>query len=160
MTLNIAIVIALAALGIIFMLIEIFLLPGISIAGIVGGALIVGAVIYAYMFLGTTAGTIVLISSLAVLAIAFIWLVKSRSLQKIGLKTNIEESVDNSDLLKIKVGDKGVSLSRLNPIGKIMVNDTIIEGKSIDGSFIDEDIEVEVVKVETYNVLVKEVKKQ
>lgn len=159
MTLNIAIVIALAALGIIFMLIEIFLLPGISIAGIVGGALIVGAVVYAYLFLGTTAGTIVLISSLAVLAIAFIWLVKSRSLQKIGLKTNIEESVDNSDLLKIKVGDKGVSLSRLNPIGKIMVNDTIIEGKSIDGSFIDEDIDVEVVKVETYNVLVKEVKK-
>ncbi len=159
MTLNIAIVIALAALGIIFMLIEIFLLPGISIAGIVGGALIVGAVVYAYMFLGATAGTIVLVSSLAVLAIAFIWLVKSRSLQKIGLKTNIEETVDNSDLLKIKAGDKGVSLSRLNPIGKIMVNDTIIEGKSIDGSFIDEDIEVEVVKIETYNALVKEVKK-
>ncbi len=158
MTLNITIVIVLAVIGIIFMLIEIFLLPGISIAGITGGALIVGAVVYAYMFLGSTAGTIALISSLAVLAISFIWLVKSRSLQKIGLKTNIEDSVDNSDLLKINVGDKGVSISRLNPIGKIMVNNTIIEGKSIDGSFIDEDIEIEVVKIETYNALVKEVK--
>ncbi len=158
MTLNITIVIVLAVLGIIFMLIEIFLLPGISIAGITGGALIVGAVVYAYMFLGSTAGTIALISSLALLAISFIWLVKSRSLQKIGLKTNIEDSVDNSDLLKINVGDKGVSISRLNPIGKIMVNNTIIEGKSIDGSFIDEDIEIEVVKIETYNALVKEVK--
>lgn len=157
MALNITIVIAIAVLGIIFMLIEIFLLPGISIAGIAGAALIVGAVAYAYIFLGSTAGTIALISSLAVLAIAFIWLVKSRSLQRIGLKTNIEGTVDKSDLLKIKAGEKGVTISRLNPIGKIMVNETIIEGKSIDGSFIDEDIEIEVVKIEIYNALVKQV---
>ena len=36
-----------------------------------------------------------------------------------------------------------------------MVNDVVIEGKSVNGEFIDEDSEIEVVKVETYNVLVK-----
>ncbi len=158
MTLNITIVIAIAALGIIFLLIEIFLLPGISIAGIAGAALLIGGITYAYIFLGGTAGTITLVASLAVLAIAFVWLVKSKALQKVGLKTNIEESVDNSDLLKIKPGNTGVAISRLNPIGKVMVNETVVEGKSIDGSFIDEDVEIEVIKIETYNVLVKKLK--
>jgi len=36
-----------------------------------------------------------------------------------------------------------------------MVNDIVAEGKSVDGEFIEEDSEIEIVKVETSNVLVK-----
>jgi membrane-bound ClpP family serine protease len=63
--------------------------------------------------------------------------------------------VDTSYLQKIGVGDSGVTLSRLNPIGQVLINDVEVEGKSFDGEFLDEDTEIEVVKVETYNVLVK-----
>ena len=56
---------------------------------------------------------------------------------------------------KIAAGDSGVTLSRLNPIGQVVVNDVEAEAKSFDGEFIDEDTEIEVIKVETYNVLVK-----
>ncbi|MFA5649998.1 MAG: NfeD family protein, partial [Proteiniphilum sp.] len=85
----------------------------------------------------------------------FVWLLKSKSLRRIALETNIEDRVDNSHLAKISVGDTGVALSRLNPIGQVLVNDVEVEGKSYDGEFIDEETEVEVVKVKTYNVLVK-----
>lgn len=155
MTFNLIIVIAVVALGIIFMLIEIFLLPGISIAGIAGAIFLIGGIIYSYMFLGNTAGNITLASSAVLLGGTFVWLLKSNSLRKIALETNIEETVDNSDLKRLQAGDVGVAISRLNPIGKIMVNDTVVEGKSFDGEFINEDEEIEVVKVETYNVLVK-----
>ena len=155
MTLHVIVVIALVVLGLLFLLIEIFLLPGISIAGIAGAIFMIGGIVYAYMFLGTTAGNITLATSVVALGGSFVWLVKSKSLQKISLNTNIEDKVDNSNLLKIKAGDTGISLSRLNPIGKVMVNDTEVEGKSISGEFIEEDTQIEVVKVETYNVLVK-----
>lgn len=158
MTLNILIVLVVVALAIIFLLIEIFLLPGISIAGIAGAALLIGGVAYAYMFLGSTEGTITLIGSLVLLAVAFVWLVKSKSLQKIGLKANIDDTVDNSELLKIKPGDTGIAISRLNPIGKVMINDVVVEGKSIDGDFINEESEIEVVQVDTYHVIVKQKK--
>lgn len=58
MTLDLIIVIAVIALGVLFMLIEIFLLPGISIAGIAGAIFLIGGIVYAYIFLGTSAGNI------------------------------------------------------------------------------------------------------
>lgn len=155
MTLHIIVVIAVILLGILFMMIEIFLLPGISIAGIAGAIFIVGGITYSYMFIGSTAGNITLAASAVAMGGSFVGLLKSKSLRKISLDTNIENTVDNSNLLKISVGDTGSTISRLNPIGKVLVNDVEAEGKSFDGEFIEEDTEIEVVKVETYNVLVK-----
>ncbi len=155
MPLDLIIVIALLALGVLFMLVEIFLLPGISIAGIAGAIFLIGGIAYAYLFMGTTAGNISLVASATALGGAFVWLLRSKSLRKISLNTNIESTVDNTNLKKMAVGDIGIALSRLNPIGKVMVNGIVAEGKSVDGEFIDEDTDIEVVKVETYNVLVK-----
>ena len=155
MTFNLIIVAALVILGVVLLLIEFFLLPGISIAGIGGAIFMIGGVIYAYIYLGSTTGTATLVLSLIMLAGAFVWLVKSKSLQKIALTADITETVDNSELKSLKKGDIGVAVSRLNPIGKVMVNDVVVEGKSFDGEFIDEDAEIEVVRVETYNVAVR-----
>jgi len=107
------------------------------------------------MFLGSTAGNITLAGSALLLGGSFVWLIKSNSLRRIALETNIEESVDVSHLKEIEVGDVGVALSRLNPIGQVLVNDVEVEGKSYDGEFIDEETEVEVVRVKSYNILVK-----
>ena len=155
MTLDLIIVIALLVLGALFMLVEIFLLPGISIAGIAGAIFLTGGIAYAYLFMGATAGNISLAASAATLGITFVWLLRSKSLRKISLNTNIESTVDNTSLRKMAVRDTGIAVSRLNPIGKVMVNGVVAEGKSVDGEFIDEDTGIEVVKIETYNVLVK-----
>lgn len=155
MTIHIIVVISVIVLGILFMLIEIFLLPGISVAGIAGAIFLIGGIIYSYMFLGSTTGNITLAASAVALGATFFWLLKSKSLEKISLNTNIDDKVDNSNLLKVAVGDVGVTISRLNPIGKVFVNDTEIEGKSYDGEFIEEETEVEVMKIETYNILVR-----
>jgi membrane-bound ClpP family serine protease len=155
MTLHIIVVISVIVLGILFMLIEIFLLPGISIAGIAGAIFLIGGIVYSYMFLGSTAGNITLAASAVTLGLTFFGLLKSKSLERISLNTNIDDKVDNSYLQKIAVGDTGVAISRLNPIGKILVNNIEAEGKSFDGEFIEEDSEIVVIKVETYNVLVK-----
>ncbi|MBF6597688.1 MAG: NfeD family protein [Fermentimonas sp.] len=155
MTIHIIVVISVIVLGILFMLIEIFLLPGISIAGIAGAIFLVGGIIYSYMFLGSTAGNITLAASAVTLGLTFFGLLKSKSLERISLNTNIDDKVDNSYLLKIAVDDTGVAISRLNPIGKVLINDIVAEGKSFDGEFIEEDTEIIVIKVDTYNVLVK-----
>lgn len=155
MTFDLIIIIAVILLGVVFMLIEIFLLPGISIAGIAGAIFLIGGILYAYIFQGSTIGNITLAGTAVLLGGSFFWLLKSKSLRKISLDTNIEGKVDTSYLQKITVGDIGVTLSRLNPIGQVLVNDVEAEAKSFDGEFIDEDTEIEVIKVETYNVLVK-----
>lgn len=155
MTFSLTIVIILVIAGILLLLVELFLLPGFGIAGIGGIALLIGGIYYAFSYVGPTAGTITLVSSLLLLGISFFWLIKSKSLRRIALTTDITETVDNSDLKKIEKGDIGVAVSRLNPIGKIMINDVMVEGKSFDGELIDEESEIEVVSVSSFNVIVK-----
>lgn len=154
MTFEILIVVALILLGILFMLAEIFLLPGISIAGIAGAIFLIGGIVYSYLFIGSIAGNITLAATAIAMGASFFLLLKSKSLRRISLETNIESKVDNSDLAKIIVGDTGIALSRLNPTGKVMVNELIVEGKSYNGEFIDEDEKIEVIRIDTYQIQV------
>jgi membrane-bound ClpP family serine protease len=151
---DIAIVIILCLIGIILILLEIFLIPGITFAAIAGGLFYVGSIWYAYSQLGTMGGTITLISSILVFGIAFIWLIKSKALETIALKTDIQSTVASGDSLKIKEGDEGIALSRLNPMGKVRVNGITMEAKSL-GEFIDEETAIVVVKVYATQLTVK-----
>jgi membrane-bound ClpP family serine protease len=150
---DIAIVIVLCLVGIVLILLEIFLIPGVTFAAIAGTIFYAGSIYYAYSHLGTLGGTITLISSILVFGIVFIWLVKSKALETIALKTNIQSTVATEDSLKIKAGDTGNTISRLNPIGKVQVNGVTMEAKSL-GEFIDEETEIIVVKVSPTQLIV------
>ena len=158
MTFDLIIVSLVILLGIIFLLAEIFLLPGLTVSGIAGFIFLVGGIAYAYMYMGTRAGNFTLIISTFLLMGSFLFFIRSKSLRRIALTTNIDAKVDTSDLLKIKKGDIGITQSRLNPIGKVFINGLTVEAKSIDGEMIDEDTEVEVIKVDWSNILVSKTK--
>lgn len=160
MTFDIVIVSLVILLGIVFLLAEIFLLPGLTVSGIAGFIFLVGGITYAYMYMGSRAGNFTLVISSFLLMGSFLYFIKSKSLRRIALTTNIDSKVDTSDLEKINKGDVGITQSRLNPIGKVLVNNLTVEAKSIDGEMIDEDIEVEVIKVEWTNILVARIKKE
>lgn len=160
MTFDIIIVSLVILLGIIFLLAEIFLLPGLTVSGIAGFIFFVGGIAYAYMYMGTRAGNFTLVISSFLIMGSFLYFIKSKSLRRIALTTNIDAKVDTSDLKKINKGDIGITQSRLNPIGKVFINDLTVEAKSIDGEMIDEDTEVEVIKVEWTNILVAKTKTQ
>ena len=160
MTFNLIIVTLVVLLGIIFLLAEIFLLPGITISGIAGFIFLVGGIAYAYMYIGTMAGNLTLIISALLIMGSFIYFIKSKSLRRISLNTNIDSKVDNSDLKKINIGDEGITQSRLNPIGKVFINDLTVEAKSIDGQMIDEDTVVVVNKVDWSNIIVSKKESQ
>ena len=61
--------------------------------------------------------------------------------------------------LPIKVGDTGISITRLGPIGKVMIGEVKCEGQSI-GPYIDENTSIEVVQVKTNHVIVKPIEKK
>lgn len=151
---NTAIVITLLVLGIIFFLIELFLLPGFSIAGIVGLLFVGGSIYYAYAFIGTTAGTITLIGGIVLFVIAIWIFMRSRALEKMSLKTDIDGKMEPLKGLEIKVGDVGKTMSRLAPMGKVRVNGAVMEAKTND-DFIDPDVEIVVMEIYNTNVLVK-----
>ena len=160
MTFDIIIVTIVILLGIIFLMAEIFLLPGLTVSGIAGFIFFVGGIAYAYMYMGTVAGNLTLVISVFLILGCILYLIKSKSLRRISLTTNIDSKVDTSDLQKINKGDIGTTESRLNPIGKVFINGLTVEAKSMNGEMIDEDTEVKVVKVDWSNIIVMKTEAQ
>lgn len=153
MILNIFIIVALMVIAIGLLLLEIFLLPGITIAGVGGGLFAIGGIIYAFMQ-STTMGTITLVSSGILFGGVFFWLLRAKSFSRVALKTNVDSTLTSAREMSLQIGDEGIALSRLAPIGKARFNNTNVEAKST-GEFIDENTPIVIVRVEGYNVIVK-----
>lgn len=152
---NIIIIITLIVAAILLFLAELFLIPGLSIAGIASLGCLIYANVYAFMNLGTLGGIITLIVSIATSIICLIWFMKSKTLDKLSLKKQINSSVtkNNKD---IKVGDEGIAVTRLAQIGSAEFNGRVIEVKSIDG-FINEKTPIVVRRIEDKMILVEKI---
>ncbi|MDR2495757.1 MAG: NfeD family protein [Tannerellaceae bacterium] len=152
MILDIVIIIFLIAVAIILLLLEIFFLPGITIAGIGSAIFAVGGILYAYA-ISSIAGHITLAGSVLVFAALFVWMVRGKAFKKISLNTDINSTLTSVRDLNIKSGDEGITTSRLAPIGKARFNNITVEAKST-GEFIDENVVVIALRVDGSNVLV------
>ncbi len=151
---EIAIVFILLLVAVALLLIEMFLIPGVSIAGI-GGVLFLGsAVYYSFTFISPFAGRLTILASIILMAIAIYIFIRSKALDKMSLKTDIDSKNDPLENINVKAGDIGITSSRLAPMGKIRINGQTIEAKATD-DFIDEDVEVIIIKVQSTNVLVE-----
>lgn len=153
---EISIVVILLLVGIAFILLELFIIPGFSLAGITGIVSMISAVVYAYSSVGSAAGHITLLGGLILAGISIWIFLKSKTLEKMALNTEIDSKVDPLEDSLVQVGDTGKTISRLAPMGKIRVNGHDIEAKTND-DFIDENTEIKVVKVMNTNVLVERI---
>lgn len=154
------IIIVLIVLGILLFVIEFLLVPGVTIAGIGGLILTVFGVYKAFDDFGSSVGVWVLIATILLSIFVIAMSLRARTWSRLMLKTNIDGRVD-SELTEdqVKPGDRGKSITRLAPMGKIIVNDLVREAKSVEG-FVDEHTDIEIVSVEGTRISVKPVKDQ
>jgi NfeD-like. len=130
---DILIIIGLIVAGVILFLIEIFVIPGISFAGIGAFCCLIYANYFAFSNLGNTAGFITLATSAIACISTLTLFMKSKTLDKIALKKNINSTVDNEAEQSVEVGDTGIASTRLALIGMADINGHHVEVKSIDG---------------------------
>lgn len=144
---NVLIIIFLIILGIVLLLIEFTILPGITIAGVGGFMLFAYSIYLAFTSYGTLAGFLTLGFILVMSPLLIIWLFKGKSAKKMMLKTVLSGVANEINEEKVKIGDIGVTVGRLAPMGKIKVNDEVVEVKST-GTFIDPGEKVRIIHIE------------
>ncbi|MEX0988563.1 MAG: NfeD family protein [Bacteroidales bacterium] len=148
-------IILLIVLGILLFVIEFLLVPGITVAGIGGLVLTVLGVYKAFEDYGTVTGIWVLIGTILLSVFVIAFSLRARTWRRFMLNTNVMGSVGESLLIDgIKQGDEGETVTRLAPMGKIMVNEMVREARSIEG-YIDEHTKVEIVAIEGTHITVK-----
>jgi len=152
------VIIILIVLGILLFVIEFLLVPGVTIAGIGGLVLTVFGVYKAFNDFGPTVGVWFLIGTILLSVFVIAMSLRARTWSRLMLKTNISGTVDHAlTEEQVKPGDRGTTLTRLAPMGKILVNDLVREAKSTEG-YINEHTEIEIVSVEGTRISVKPVK--
>lgn len=154
---DILIIAVLIIAAVILFLVELFVIPGISIAGFLAGGCIIFANYYAFVYMGTTAGIITLIISAIACISSLILFMRSKTLDKIALKKNITSKIDRSAEEKIKIGDTGITTTRLALIGYAEINGNIVEVKSTDG-FLNEKTRIVVSRIMDGIILVEKQK--
>ncbi|MGB9746812.1 MAG: NfeD family protein [Bacteroidales bacterium] len=148
------VIILLIVLGIVLLLIEFLVIPGVTIAGI-GGLVLIGTSIYStYKSYGSTAGNIVLVVTFFLILLATFFALRSKTWRKVMLNTTVDGKASESFDDKLKPGDHGKAVTRLAPMGNAMFGDIITEVKTM-GEFVDAGTEVEVVKVHNREIVVK-----
>lgn len=147
-------VVLLLLLGVILLLVEFLLIPGVSIAGIGSFIAMVAAVILSFQYWGNLAGIIVLLSIIVFIPVLLYFLFKGKTMNRMVLSSDINGQVKTVDELEIKVGDIGETIGRLAPLGKAKFSGISAETRSL-GNYIDPKTKVKVIKIEGNTVIVE-----
>ena len=154
---EILIIILLVVAAIVLLLVELFVIPGISLAGLAAGGCLIYANYYAFAHLGTTGGWITLaVSALACIG-SLVAFMRSKTLDRIALKSEITSSVRSAASgsgKQVSAGDEGVTTTRLALIGYAEMGGEIVEVKST-AEFLDAQTPVRVVRIVDGIILVE-----
>jgi membrane-bound ClpP family serine protease len=154
---TIAAIILLVVLGILLILLEFFVVPGITIAGIGGLAMMATGIYIAYDAYGNLVGNYILVGTLLFVIAVLIYALKSGTWNILMLKSSIKGTAKpklTEEEGLVKVGDEGVCISRLAPMGKVMINNEFFEAESRN-KLIDENSKIVVTKVSNRKLIVK-----
>ncbi|MDY3979682.1 MAG: NfeD family protein [Tidjanibacter sp.] len=150
-------IIILLVIGILLLFAEFLLLPGTTVAGFCSLAAYGFATYLGFADYGTKGGYITLGIAILTAAIVIIVSLKSKNWQRFALANKIESrSMESPQEESVEVGQQGVAVTRLAPIGRIEINGKNFEAKSVD-AFIDQKSKIEVVGFENFSVLVKKI---
>jgi len=151
---------ALAVVGIILLVLEIFVIPGFGFAGVTGLFSLIGGILWAYGFGHWQEGIIILFSAV-VLAAGFIVLLVSKMKSAPGFSRmilnevvpdspNISRGMSHESLL----GELAVAHSDLRPAGVIFYQDVRLDAVS-EGGFIEAGTNVKIIEVDGNRLVVR-----
>jgi membrane-bound ClpP family serine protease len=146
-------IIAIILFGIILIVLEILILPGL-IAGIIGAIFMVMGLLMMYKNYGDFYGNITLIATIALTAGSLIYALKSKAWRRFGLKDTIDSKVIDLTTANIEPGTVGITISALRPMGTVMIGNEMYEVQTT-GTYIEANNKVIVLKVMTNKLLVE-----
>lgn len=166
--------IILFGVGLILLLLEIFVIPGFGVAGILGIACVVGSLAlsgidnFTFEFLPDFVGAIIrslffVISCSLISLVGSIWLSRklfgSRRLNfALHAEQKVEEGYVGVDMsVKEEIGKEGTAFTDLRPAGKVEIADDVYDAVSNTGAFIQKGEKVKVIKYQAGQVYVEKV---
>lgn len=143
--------------GLVLVFLEIFLIPGTTLFGVVGGIALLIGIILVYTTYGSKWGNITAGGTFVAILIAIVAGFKVIQSNKLAMKAEITGKVNELEKGLYTIGERGIAVSDLRPNGKGMFS-----GNKVDiytnGDYVDRDTEVEIIKITNDKIFVKPLK--
>lgn len=147
-------IVALLLIGLALVIIEVVFVPGTTLVGIMGVIFLGAAVMSTYRNYGTDVGFYVLLGTATVTAVALFFSFRSQAWSKFANKSSIKSKVNEGLTSSLTLGDEGVAVSTLKPMGKVRFHSGEYEVKSL-GDYVDVGTRVRIVHIQENQIIVK-----
>ena len=147
------IVISLIAIGLVLLLVEILFVPGTTIVGILGFIVLGIGVWLSFKYFGSEVGWITLGSTAVGAGLTLYVSFKSNLWSRFALNASNTGKV-NEDPVGLSVGDEGVTLSALRPIGKAEIAKKTFEVKTL-GSYVEAGQRIRIIQINLNQIFVE-----
>jgi membrane-bound ClpP family serine protease len=140
--------------GLILIILELVAIPGTTIAGLSGLAMVIYGIFRVYSEYGVTWGTISLFVTLFICAILLVYSLRAKTWKRFALDKAIDGKVNELKQEDFKVGDRGITITRLASAGNVEINGQRIEAFTT-ASYLDPNTEIEIERIEGTKIFVR-----
>ncbi len=155
---TLGIVIAIILIGLLLIFLEIFLIPGTTLFGVVGGIALLIGVVMVYSYYGSKWGNITLLASSLSVVISVVLGFKVIQSNKLAMKAEIDGRVNElENAEELQIGARGITVTELRPIGKAVFAHKKLEVSST-GDYIHRETEVEIIQILGNKIIVQPIK--
>lgn len=147
----------LIGLGLAFIVVEVYVIPGFNVVGAAGFLLIAFAVAFAFYTHGFTGGVFTLIGAMGALGSVLYGLWQSGAWDRFVLADSLRRDPDESQMMETRrrfLGKEGVTLTPLRPGGVVQIGEERVEA-STEGEFIASGSRVRVVALDRLRYFVR-----
>ena len=145
---------ALLLIGISLIIVEIVFIPGTTVVGLLGVVFTITGVVVSYSHFGNQIGFYILIGVGITTAVAVYFSFRSGAWSRFALHSKVEGKVNEGMLDFLKIGDEGVAVSALRPMGKGSFHEKVVEVKT-SGSYLDQGNKIRIVSIQQTQITVE-----
>jgi membrane-bound ClpP family serine protease len=147
-------VISLILFGLILIVVEVIVIPGTTIVGILGFIFLIIGIVFSFSYFGSETGWVTVGVSAGTAGVILYYSFKADVWSRFSSKTKIDSRVNEGELDSLKIGDEGVTVSSLRPVGKAELNGKLYEVKSF-GDYLDNGIKIKIIKINSSQIIVE-----
>ena len=149
-----SVIISLIVLGLVLIIIEIIFVPGTTFVGVGGFVFLIIGIFLSFNYFGRETGwTIVGISSV-ISGGLFYYSFKANVWSRFALKSSIDSKVNEGDLDHLRLGQEGITISALRPVGKAELLNKLFEVKTL-GEYVDSGTRIRIIKILSNQIIVE-----
>jgi membrane-bound ClpP family serine protease len=148
------IILSLLFIGLALVIIEVVFVPGTTVVGIIGVIFIGTGIIISYRHFGSETGLYILLGMGVITGVALFFSFRSDAWSRFANKSAMNSKVNEGSADALKVGDEGIALSVLRPMGKVNFQAGQFEVKTL-GDYVDVGTRVKIVHLSASEIIVK-----